>query len=342
MRFLCSWQHPTQLSILTLKCIAESHAGSLTDLRIHDSASELLYDAIHFTKLTTVQVSDMESSAVTLWVADLLAKNRSSLVNLRLGCERTLVRGLSEGDLDDIADDMLDFANDIDVHTRDEAHKDAKSLGRVYPNSDTLFPMLGIESLHLIGVYFTVDVTPLRARQASLFDITKIKSLSFESCLYWETSLSLPSPCAFLNLNFTSNLQAFHLRQEGCNSDFTASLNDFFRAFQGLVHVAVLLEGPASFLSSSCLAKNHGATLRTLVWDQRTGPRTSLSSSTNTGTAKETISNVNEICRACPQLEELGLVLDIAANGNYHKVGNSFPPPFSDAHHFIRFGIFAG
>ena len=104
-----------------------------------------------------------------------------------------------------------------------------------------------------------------------------------QSCLYWETSLSIPSPCAFLNLNFTSNLQAFHLRQEGCNSDFTASLNDFFLAFQGLIHVAVLLEGPASFLSSSCLTKNHGATLGTLVWDQRTGPRTSLSSSTKHG-----------------------------------------------------------
>ena len=84
-------------------------------------------------------------------------------MNLRLGCQRTLVHGLSKGDLDEIADDILDFANDIDVHTRDEAHRDAKSLGRVNPNSETLVPILGIESLHLIAVYFTIDVTLLRA-----------------------------------------------------------------------------------------------------------------------------------------------------------------------------------
>ena len=75
-------------------------------------------------------------------------------------------------------------------------------------------------------------------------------------------------------------------------------------------------------------------------WNASLGPKES--SSTNTGTARETMSNVNEIYRACPQLEELGLVLDVAADGNYHEVGNSFPPPFSEAHHFIRFRIFAG
>lgn len=73
-----------------------------------------------------------------------------------------------------------------------------------------------------------------------------------------------------------------------------------------------------SEIDKTLVSNDH--TLSTLVWEQRTGPRTNINLSTNTGSedAATNASFSEKVSRGCLSLNELGLVMNVRPDGTQH------------------------
>lgn len=192
--------------------------------------------------------------------------------------------------------------------------------------------VLTLESLHLVGI--DCGYTP-EMGAPTMLDIDNLTSLCLESCFNLGQSfpaLSLRNPDA---PSLLPQLRSFRLRQEGSDASFQDGLKTFLLASKGLVHLAILLEGSGPFFPPDCFVGNHGSTLRTLVWDQRQGPRAKLDASTNTATPAMMSRFLDKIVKKCPNLRELGLAVNSLTNEE-HAVSQL--PPFSQKIKAYLFG----
>lgn len=257
------------------------------------------------TKLVTLHIDDMEQGRMADRVCRLLLKNRRTLQNLMLGCERYLVFKKSMEDEDFLIFDYLT----IIVHEKLRNHTMTSQAAT--QDTGLTGPILSVETLHLIGYSFTPSSLP---RQNPLFAPDKIKSLVVESCDGWEETTCLPSPMA-LSMDNVPILQSFALRQEACTDIFQIQIVSFLQGFEGLQHLHMLLEGTGPFIDPDCFIKNHGKTLTTLVWEQRTSRMTDIKISTNTGTKGDYFGFVTEVAVGCLMLKELGLIMSVNSDG---------------------------
>ena len=149
-------------------------------------------------------------------------------------------------------------------------------------------------------------------------NVEQLTSLCLESCFHLGQIFPTLFPKTSSNAQpLLPQLRVFKLRQEDVEDTFRDSLARFLRSFKGLVHVAVLLEGPALYLPPDCVVQNHGSTLRTLVWDQRRERRNKVDKSTNTADSSNLYICLNTICKGCPELRELGIALESLGGFNY-------------------------
>ena len=109
-------------------------------------------------------------------------------------------------------------------------------------------------------------------------------------------------------------MKSLALRQDYATRDFNTHLTTFLRAFSGLENLSILLEGDGQYLSPACIIENHGNTLKTLVWEQRIETRCSIDSHTEIQSDADDV--IKFLSRGCPNLREIGLVLNVQIDGH--------------------------
>ena len=290
-----------------MEMIVTRHGKSLRTLQLQNTCEGWACDKT-LNGLSTFHIADLELECSPAWVARIVAQNSSNLVSLKLGIESCIKSNPS-----DIVPPKL--------YTKELAHairEESKSLLQSPdPGTELTFAQNAIlkpTSVHLIGISLTdhaeIGVPPL-------FDFSHLQSLCLESCWSYRGSdmfsKLLTAPDSGENAFGAPQLRNFRLRHSGSNAAFLEYLKKFLASFTGLVHLAILLEGNGPWLHPNCFTKNHGQTLRTLVWHQRPHRQASMDSDTYTynETFDSTHAFVKHVAAECPKLKELGVCLDL-------------------------------
>ena len=315
-----SWCHTTQISRRTLELVARRHGHCLKTLQIYNTPTYKL--TVDFSALTTLDAGEMDPYFACFWASKSLANSHNSLIHLKLGCERFLA--LSYLDKNDLmtASAALEFTQNLDNDIRDHLPARFQEYSKSKLESSLPTSVLTLKSLHLVGI--DCGYTP-EMGTPTMLDIDNLTSLCLESCFNLGQSFpalsSLRSPDA---PSLLPQLRSFRLRQENSDASFQAGLKAFLLALKGLVHLSILLEGSGPFFPPDCFVGNQGSTLRTLVWDQRQGPREKLDASTNTATPSMMSRFLDKIVKKCPNLRELGLAVNALTNEE-HSVSQLSP-----------------
>jgi hypothetical protein len=164
-------------------------------------------------------------------------------------------------------------------------------------------PKFNLHCLHLVGIVLR---NPLPRAPLIFTNLEVLQSLCLESCS--GVLQLLESLTSFANLQ----LKRFWLRCEEDTFEFRTVLNSFLESFSGLEHLAILLDNARAPLEIGKLTDKHGMTLKTLVWESRQGPRTTIKVNTSYPMANsgKDHSDLGLICDDCMQLEELGIAID--------------------------------
>ena len=311
---VCSWNHTTQLSRSTIETLAKRHVGSLKSLRIENANVDYL-KSIYFKRLEKLEVVDLGFDYLPDWVEKLVARNRISLTHLKFGNPGQLTKNFFSAFKDHLKDLQERNQNLVAATAQSSSNRNVLSF----------FPH--VSSVHLINS----DLDGLMGEgPVDIFDHDKLESLSLESCCQENNFFPLEQHPGSNIFSWKPHLRSFSLRKESCTEAFIARLKTFFEAFSGLIHLSVLLESQTLLMEPTCFIKNHGNSLRTLVWDQRTGPITAMDTSTHTGAGtNDTLgTTINQICSGCPGLKELGLIMDVCNFGggeDSYYVSNFIP-----------------
>ena len=278
--------------------LAERHGKTITDLQI-SKIDDTFGPYPPFYGLEKLHLANLNPHDSHESLSLILVKNHSSLKHLKLGCERILARfcllginPIEEGDQHDFTDIMLDeFAGAFEII---ECQRYSRPLQ--------------LHTLHLIGLDFGKLTVDSEAPLLELSGLSRLNALTLESCFIEGATFSLLSPQTAIGSTWTPRLQSFSLRYEKSNATFQHHLRAFLGRFTGLVHLSVLLEGSGGYMDLDCFIENHGKTLETLVWDQRSEPRMSVGQSTIIFDDDfDLFSYTSMIAQGCPGLRELGL-----------------------------------
>lgn len=251
-----------------------------------DSATSLMVPA-----LEELRVGSLGSDQTLDWLASLVAANFTTLQHLEIGVENKVVgRRL---------DDQLYHDNDSDQLTRRFRRKLAACFAVEHGPS---YPVLPVSSLTLVGLSL-LDLQG--GKVESIIDWTTLRALAIKSCSQLDGMLSFLQSVIPSVSGEGGNLESFDLRSE----TKVDTLKNFLTSFNGLVHLGLLLEDQTMSLATlQVVLKNHGPTLRRLIWDIRVQERTL--STEDQSCAHFGNDHVACIVKGCPLLEELGLSLD--------------------------------
>ena len=100
------------------------------------------------------------------------------------------------------------------------------------------------------------------------------------------------------------------IRHENTSPKFESILQDFLCSLGGLQTLHVLLQGSFSSHYLDPILAVHGTSLRSLVWDERQGPRLKLDVGTMALYDSTRRGHLRTISRNCPKLRALGIALD--------------------------------
>ena len=202
---------------------------------------------------------------------------------------------------------VFDFMNmepfDFDTQTA-KTLSFCEKLGKRADPADISVPVLKLESLKIIGLDLRLFVN---GSFRPLTDFGTLTSLILESCCgLFEALPMLTVVSGGRTVSRLPNLQSLTIRNEDDHHpDFTRTLDYFLRSLSPLRTLHLLLSGYYDMRSSKELLKVHGATLRSLVWDERLGRRYDL--------ADDRLIDLRDagrltiIVKHCPNLVELGI-----------------------------------
>lgn len=248
-------------------------------------------------ELNELRFEFMDSVQLISWMGVLVAMSCTTLQHLAIGVEHRIAASSCIG---------LDYNDNHSDHqkTRQFRQQLQMSLVEFYTPS---YPVLSLTSLTLVGLdLLALETTP------RIIDWRKLRALTLKSCSHLYSTLN------FLAVAVTSdgsgegaNLKSFDLRSD--NSAHTHlvvdALKSFLTSFNGLQHLGLLLEDRNISLDTlTAILKNHGPTLRRLVWDVRLDERSSFTK--DLSRAQSANKHVGSIHKRCPLLEELGLSFD--------------------------------
>lgn len=170
-------------------------------------------------------------------------------------------------------------------------------------------PRLELTELHLIGF----DVQKIVDPAHKIFRLQTLTSMTLETCPGLEPAfefLATSKDESGLCLRSTLRLDSFSLRYEGSNQQFRTHLFDFLGAIRGLTHLSVLHEGTDHSHPTELkpMLAVHGPSLRSLVWDERSGKRDSFTTSEPVSEPSHQL--IWRIAANCPYLVELGVSMD--------------------------------
>lgn len=225
------------------------------------------------------------------WVAKMIAKNAQTLHHLSLGFTTGMAQLFARG-----------RSPPYNVLSRAFA---AGVKGTLSDSDMEPLIHLSLESLSLVGLDLGCVI---RGEMALDIDFRNVTELRLESCSGLSQAFSL-----FIGQGDSSKLalgalQDLFVRLEDPDPNFSTSLETFLTSVRGLTHLQVLIEKVPAVQNLEPILRIHGKTLRTLVWDERSGPRKKLGVCTSRFSAN--LGHLKVISRNCPSLILLGIPLD--------------------------------
>ena len=292
--------------------LLKQHGGSINTLRFEEylrnwgSADLTNLKMETLTTLSMTQLGIVDSLAT-----ELLAKNLETLRHLRLGSEVNLAEQYANsGDTDPDENERFLLAYRI----RETLQKKIAAL-----NEDSTV-VIRLESLSLIGFDLHTFANGLIAPE---LDFNCLGMLTLESCCGLEKAFPLflgPKNGARKGKS-TLRLHTLAIRHESADTEFSRAFEKFLLSLKPLTHLHVLLEGPSEYdIRLHKILQVQGKSLRSLLWDERTGPRRDMFEDNYVCSADH--ENLEIVSRYCPGLKALGISLnweDITGSGKHHK-----------------------
>lgn len=104
-------------------------------------------------------------------------------------------------------------------------------------------------------------------------------------------------------------LHTLAIRHENTSNELTRLLETFLTSLRPLTHLHILLEGyNEEEVQLQKVLQVHGTCLRSLVWDERTGPRSGVQE--DTCLYPNDHNTLQLVAKHCPGLKALGIALD--------------------------------
>lgn len=296
-----SWDHGCFMNMATFDCLETAQFPGLANLQIRYFSPEDEYDEFNpiipgIKSFSLNSVGELDSSD---WMSRFLWQHKNSLKHLSLGTESTAIEfynkpneALRRG-IDKILTDMTEVITDLccDYDDMDVAN----------------IPLLTLTTLDFKGLNVRKLIRPRFLFQ----DWGLLKSLTLESCYEVEQALddfAYERNKQGLPLASDLRLHSFHIRHESSSQPFRTRLLGFLSSFRGLVNLSVLLETSDKPLGFEDILVSHGESLKTLVWEERTGRRETFIPPK--GYKLPPTKQLREIAQHCPNLVELGVLLD--------------------------------
>ena len=305
--------------------LARHHSGGLKHLSLR--ARKGVWNSLCFIKgLESLQMEFILTANTT---TRMVYKNRKTLRHLGIGLESRIFEAFYDG-LDVDEENLSD--TDSFMETLVNFDKDAKSQA----------PMLKLESLKMIGLDLRLmlcghSLLDGQSTIRPIIDLQHLTSVCLESC-YWLGRL-LPLLARISSdgdsVNNLPNLRSLTIRSEKTHRLRSDSLESFLCALSPLKILRVLFSGQSVLPRLSHILPIHGATLETLVWEDRLGRRKDLESDSFPFNQDcDVLDRGSDIARYCPNLVELG----IAVEWSYDR--NGVPIDFEEDVRLLTFYTF--
>ena len=277
-----SWEHPCELDVSTLRLL---HARQQASLRNLFCTRSILLDSV-FGGVHSLSVESMDLSRDCCdWAAAMIEKNAATLNHLRVGFISRLAQ---------------DFA------IKESPQYDRMSTLFLESMGDLLSEvLLSLGSLHLCALNLG---RVLKSETVLDIDFTKITQLRLESCPELSQAFSILMDPAGPPKSALVALEDLFIRLEDPDAHFSDSLETFLTSIPRLIHLRVLIDNTSVSQDLEPILDIHGETLRTLVWDERSRPRTRLNASTSV--LYRGLENLEVVAQKCHSLKTLGIALN--------------------------------
>ena len=293
---LTSWESVCVLDSVTLATIARFHPNiHQLDLEGYSDRVQLssyLLEAVEALKIR----NRAKTSATNQLLGAFLVHSRESLRTFRLGFEDEVdIIYQAEEVYETTDEDAEDFLTEMSLSA-----DSAKASVR-----DVFFP--SVEELELCGI----DLFKLQAQMDQrwrLFDFGNLNTLVLEQCSGLAHTLDhLKATAGQGKCRLDLNLKSLTIREDSYDEGMYSIIEQFLCSFQGLTCLYVLLDGfyPHSIAP---VLKEHGKTLRTLIWDERSGRR--FSEAEGVHVFLEPLGHVSNVAKYCPEMRALGIAID--------------------------------
>jgi hypothetical protein len=288
-----SYLHKAPLTSKTLDVLTTAHGTLLRQLRMYELETFHTVGVTMPQNLTLLECRSINDGAA--W-GRLVQKSSASLQTLRFGQEKELLdsyRSTRNGFLNQIAQPGDSFISVLSLQD--------------IPN---------LQEIALFGI----DITPFIPQSIpdALF-FCGLKRLTLESCSGSADFLDTMAD-TFRHAQTSDaasrripKLKEFSFRHEAPTSRLKDCLIRFLSSFNGLEKLSLLFENGTFLERCSTLICGHGPTLETLVLECRVQPREHLGLDSSRpfgagGYSQELWEqSINDICRLCPNLVELGM-----------------------------------
>ncbi|KAI9871580.1 MAG: hypothetical protein M1830_002727 [Pleopsidium flavum] len=298
------WSHEFPVGFTTIRQLADKQRKSLRELRMDQFAiafGKFYAISTHLAVLNCLSLGATGALADAYYMGQLAGEQRSSLRHLEVGTELSLAKRYA-------------ISGSYNLKEQREAADHFLTGLEESPNLSVPF---NLTSLRLCGLWVDDAFLGDFATQT----ITRnLKKLGLESCsgseVFLTALLKSFNSSVPLSQSDTSHsapkLTSFTFRHEQPTAVMVDSLDKFISSFSGLEELFVLLDKTNKMLHPRCFSAQHGPTLKALVWEGRTAPRTSMAVDTSiiTKGPSSADAHLNEICNSCPNLVELGIALD--------------------------------
>ncbi|KAM0798656.1 hypothetical protein BDR22DRAFT_858375 [Usnea florida] len=277
------YRHKCSLELSTLALLFSHQSNKLRAFNITRYPEPQNVPSLLLEGLRYLSITDLNIDQKCEWPSRLIMHNRNTLKHLSLGISSTIAQ--------------------CPIHDRWK-HRLPTSFAETThgssPASESATEILSLEKLALIGLNLE-DV--IGGELKFKIDFKVLTGLKMESCSNLNkafTALIGKDNSTLSELKLTS----FLLRHEGGDPAFAQNLTLFLTSFTGLKHLSLLIEGQTQAMSKGPILEMHGKTLRTLVWDERSGPRKMTKSDTALFLNDNGLSLISQ---KCPNLYALGL-----------------------------------
>ena len=310
------WEHACSLDTLTLSILLKHQGSSIHTLNFRKCTGNWRKaDLAKFTipGLTTLGITELGRGCP--WATELLARNYQNLRHLRLGSEMDLASEYAYDGYVDL-DEVRRFTQ---TETFAELTKE-----KVAALNEPSTPVVRLESLWLIGIDLLAFAGALIEPN---IDFNSLSMLTLESCVGLKAAfpLLMGSGAGKRKAKSALRLHTLAIRHENASNGSLQELETFLLSLKPLTHLHVLLEGKYDWVVRlHKILRLHGRCLRSLIWDERTGPRSNMHE--HTTIFPDDYENLKLVAEHCPGLKALGISLDwedIAGSEENHKKVNT-------------------